>query len=162
MRHGPQSARQIQGGFARGTKSRKGGAIMTIERPMFPPREESNAKIIDSKAWSKPQPAAKSRSRIKTSAELLARDARLEERIQQREDGLTETCKNSRLRESRRDVCRTADARRNYWHARLKFEDAIACAQNSDVPEGRSHPPHDRSEEHTSELQSRQYLVCRL
>ena len=119
---------------------------MTIERPMFPPREESNAKIIDFKSWSKPQPAAKSRSRIKTSAELLARDARLEERIQQREDGLTETCKNSRLRESRRDVCRTADARRNYWHARLKFEDAIACAQNSDVPEGRSHPPHDHDD----------------
>src|SRR3712207_7839202 len=32
-------------------------------------------------------------------------------------------------------------------------------------PEGRHHPPADpggRSEEHTSELQSRQYLVCRL
>src|ERR1035437_2493809 len=98
MRHGPQSARQIQGGFARGTKSRKGGAIMTIERPMFPPREESNAKIIDFKSWTKPQPAAKSRSRIKTSAEMLARAARLEERIQQREDVLTESGKNRHLR----------------------------------------------------------------
>src|SRR3712207_7821647 len=38
-----------------------------------------------------------------------------------------------------------------------------------EVPEGRGHRGgharalrHDRSEEHTSELQSRQYLVCRL
>src|SRR2546422_8244415 len=29
-------------------------------------------------------------------------------------------------------------------------------------PSGRPRPPHDRSEEHTSELQSRLHLVCRL
>src|SRR3712207_8032750 len=31
-----------------------------------------------------------------------------------------------------------------------------------DLPEGLQHLPRRRSEEHTSELQSRQYLVCRL
>src|SRR3712207_9223468 len=30
------------------------------------------------------------------------------------------------------------------------------------LPVGARFAPHDRSEEHTSELQSRQYLVCRL
>src|SRR3712207_7683696 len=30
------------------------------------------------------------------------------------------------------------------------------------LPQGRVGAPHRRSEEHTSELQSRQYLVCRL
>src|SRR3712207_6954201 len=42
---------------------------------------------------------------------------------------------------------------------------AGAVRRPADLPAGR-HPgedrPHERSEEHTSELQSRQYLVCRL
>jgi hypothetical protein len=119
---------------------------MTIERPMFPPREESSAKIINFKSWNKPQPAAKSRSSTKTLTGLPPRESSREERSHQIGDGLTETCKNFRLRESRRDVWRTADARRDYWHARLKFEDAIASVQNHDTPEGRSHPPHDHDD----------------
>src|SRR5437879_7555133 len=39
-------------------------------------------------------------------------------------------------------------------HARVQVEDALG------VP--RVHPQHARSEEHTSELQSPMYLVCRL
>src|SRR5438445_7865048 len=35
-----------------------------------------------------------------------------------------------------------------------------ACLSN-DIPSGRRERPHMRSEEHTSELQSRQYLICR-
>src|SRR3712207_8575065 len=38
---------------------------------------------------------------------------------------------------------------------------AIAGTRAEPRPESSSHAP-DRSEEHTSELQSRQYLVCRL
>src|SRR3712207_8383626 len=39
---------------------------------------------------------------------------------------------------------------------------ARAAAHGGDVPAGLLAPPALRSEEHTSELQSRQYLVCRL
>src|SRR3712207_7323535 len=38
---------------------------------------------------------------------------------------------------------------------------AVAAAREHRVLEGAAHP-RERSEEHTSELQSRQYLVCRL
>ena len=119
---------------------------MTIERPMFPPREESSAKIINFKCWNKPQPAAKSQPSTKTLTGLPPRETRRQERSHQIEDGLTETCKNFRLRDQRRNAWRTADARRDYWHARLKFEDAIWDAQNNDAPEGRSHPPHDHDD----------------
>src|ERR1035437_1271758 len=99
---------------------------MTIERPMFPPREESSVKIIDFKSWSKPQPAAKSQPSTKTLTGLPQRETRRQERSHQIEDGLTETCKNFRLRDQRRDAWRTADARRRYWDARLELEGAIA------------------------------------
>src|SRR5258707_8525437 len=37
-----------------------------------------------------------------------------------------------------------------------------AQQQQIQVAQGKEHPSQHRSEEHTSELQSRQYLVCRL
>src|SRR3712207_8235131 len=46
------------------------------------------------------------------------------------------------------------------WPARLEHRicgDGVACEENPSFG-----PPEGRSEEHTSELQSRQYLVCRL
>src|SRR3712207_8969213 len=50
-----------------------------------------------------------------------------------------------------------------------RVEHAVACAHGVTLvvsecspTEGRTHEDHGRSEEHTSELQSRQYLVCRL
>src|SRR3712207_8265157 len=53
--------------------------------------------------------------------------------------------------------------------ARVDIDDAVPCHSASDVgadsrdPRQRLQTPgHLRSEEHTSELQSRQYLVCRL
>jgi hypothetical protein len=59
---------------------------------------------------------------------------------------LSSTCKNKRLRDRRRDAWRTADAIRDYWHARLKFEDAISRVQRMGTPEGRSHPPNDHDD----------------
>src|SRR5947209_13594650 len=38
----------------------------------------------------------------------------------------------------------------------------LACAAHAAAPQPESDPFGQRSEEHTSELQSRQYLVCRL
>jgi hypothetical protein len=59
---------------------------------------------------------------------------------------LSTTAENGRLRDRRRDAWRMADSIRSYWQARLKFENAIACAQNNDAPEGRSHPPYDNDD----------------
>src|SRR3712207_7994211 len=57
------------------------------------------------------------------------------------------------------------------WHARRLVERANVAPQAEQQPMPSSRSPHratvetfpeERSEEHTSELQSRQYLVCRL
>jgi hypothetical protein len=100
---------------------------MTIERPMFPPRRESVFRLVAGTDFA-PFPEI---DRPPAGAG---------------HEGSSPTCKNKRLRDRRRDAWHTADAIRNYWHARLKFEDAISCAQNNDAPEGRSHPPHDHDD----------------
>src|SRR3712207_6990066 len=46
--------------------------------------------------------------------------------------------------------------------ARTKYPSSRYCVLLRHVPPGRLHDQLERSEEHTSELQSRQYLVCRL
>src|SRR3712207_7158551 len=46
--------------------------------------------------------------------------------------------------------------------AKITYEAAVALSQHGTVAPVTVHHRHRRSEEHTSELQSRQYLVCRL
>ncbi len=58
----------------------------------------------------------------------------------QREEGLTETCENQRLRSDRLDAWREADAVMRYWHICMKMESAISYVQRFDVPEGKLHP----------------------
>jgi hypothetical protein len=52
----------------------------------------------------------------------------------------TETCKNSRLRQQRRHDWWVASARREYWRAAKRMEDAISWAQRCELPEGDGHP----------------------
>ncbi len=54
----------------------------------------------------------------------------------------TETCKNFRLRQQRRDDWRRADALRNYWEAARKMDSAIWRVQQHELPEGDLHQPH--------------------
>jgi hypothetical protein len=64
-----------------------------------------------------------------------------------KEDGLTETCKNQRLRKGRHDNWRRANTIREYWSASLKMMDAIKRVQHGNMPEGNLHPeykPADR------------------
>jgi hypothetical protein len=65
------------------------------------------------------------------------------------EGELTVTCKNKRLRKSRRDAWWEADATRIYWRARWDMEDAISGAQRHGIPEGSNHPQYDPNERST-------------
>src|SRR3712207_9597031 len=58
---------------------------------------------------------------------------------------------------------RGADAR-DPWHARDEVRRGVGAGRNLELQAAPVGSPilHARSEEHTSELQSRQYLVCRL
>src|SRR3712207_8756190 len=51
---------------------------------------------------------------------------------------------------------------RNVVGGQVVLEDAVRRTLAFTSPEGKEYRLRERSEEHTSELQSRQYLVCRL
>ena len=52
----------------------------------------------------------------------------------------TATGKNKKLRKQRAEVWRAAEAAVNYWHARMRFEDAIEIARRNGIPEAGRHP----------------------
>jgi len=53
---------------------------------------------------------------------------------------LSGTSKNKQLRMQRAEVWRAADAAVNYWHARIRFEDAIEIARRIGIPDACRHP----------------------
>ena len=60
---------------------------------------------------------------------------------------LTETAKNSRLRDARKTAWREAETRVEYFHRRMEFECVVGRMQGMGLPEGNSHPaPMDRGE----------------
>jgi hypothetical protein len=60
---------------------------------------------------------------------------------------LTETAKNSRLRDARKTAWREAETRVEYFHRRMEFESVVGRIQQMGLPEGNSHPaPRDRGE----------------
>jgi hypothetical protein len=58
----------------------------------------------------------------------------------------TETAKNGKLREQRKQAWRAGEAATRYWRLRLDFESALSIAQSMEIPEGRYHPVVDRQE----------------
>jgi hypothetical protein len=56
------------------------------------------------------------------------------------EEGVSETAKNGKLRENRKEIWRMAEAARRYWRVRLTFHDALSQAQRMEIPEGHYHP----------------------
>ena|SRR3989442_5333249 len=78
------------------------------------------------------------------------------------DEGETITLRNKHLGDARKDAWRKADSIRNYWHARLKFEDAISCAQNHGAAEGDAHPPHNHDDRWTILANYRQAIVQQL
>jgi hypothetical protein len=75
---------------------------------------------------------------------------RVEREARAREIGtveLTETAKNSRLRDARKTAWREAETRVEYFHRRMEFECVVGRMQEMGLPEGNSHPaPMDRGE----------------
>jgi hypothetical protein len=57
-----------------------------------------------------------------------------------RNEDVSDTCQNQRLRSNRRDVWREADAVMEYWHVSMKMDSAISRVQNFGTPEGDLHP----------------------
>jgi hypothetical protein len=87
-------------------------------------------------------------SSVEQEPELSARDkrrAKREERLAEvaTNPNLTTTCRNQRLRLSRRDTWWEASELTDYWHARLKWDSALSFAQSRDVADANSLPKCD-------------------
>jgi hypothetical protein len=112
---------------------------MTIERPMFPPRaDESNVVKF-------PFDVAAQRGRVS-----IHRRHRVKREARVREVGaveLTETAKNSRLRDVRKTAWREAQTRVEYFRRRMEFDYVVGLMQDMGLLEGNLHPvPVDRGE----------------
>jgi hypothetical protein len=59
------------------------------------------------------------------------------------QENVSETAKNGKLRENRKELWRMAEAARLYWRARITFHDALSLAQSMEIPEGHYHPVAD-------------------
>jgi hypothetical protein len=59
----------------------------------------------------------------------------------------TETARNGKLRNKRRDIWWSAEAATRYWRVRLEFDRAVQAAQRLELPEGSNHPVVDRSKD---------------
>ena len=94
----------------------------------------------------------------------ISRMSRVEqEELPPRDEGeLTVTCQNKRLRDTRHEAWREADAIREYWKARLEMESAIELAQRHGLPEGNNHSPHDPNERWTLLANWRQGIAQQL
>jgi hypothetical protein len=108
---------------------------MTIERPMFPP--VADCQIIQFSAF-----AAVAAAQKPGTGAMVRYWADRKARREAREliPPATETCRNQRLRLSRRDVWRTASRLTAYWRARLDWESALSTAQTHGVADANSYP----------------------
>ena len=60
--------------------------------------------------------------------------------VAKNEEGVSETAKNGKLRENRKELWRMAEAARRYWRMRITFHDVLSQAQRMEIPEGHYHP----------------------
>lgn len=131
---------------------------MTIERPMFPP--QADAPIIPFAALEQMRSRKEKRAEQQvrslmakgvdprrqeglwedyTAAQRAKREARLPE-VTTAPETLTESCRNQRLRQARREAWRTASHLTDYWRARLDWQSALSCAQGWNVADANSYP----------------------
>jgi hypothetical protein len=98
-----------------------------------------------------------------TAARVSPKRCKQERERPPRDEGeLSTTCKNSRLRDARKDAWRQAEVICEYWRARRDMESAIWCAQRHDLPEGNNHPTHVPDESWTLLANWRQAIARQL
>ena len=94
------------------------------------------------------KPAAAGTARIKTCKKSVAIVVdNFIETGAAADETLSETAKNGRLRKTRNEAWREAEAATRYWRVRLDFDGAVEHAQRLEIPEARYHPivnPEDR------------------
>jgi hypothetical protein len=73
------------------------------------------------------------------AAKIARREARLEE-VTTAPETLTESCRNHRLRQARRDVWWQASQLTDYLRARMDWHSALSTAQSWNVPGANSYP----------------------
>jgi hypothetical protein len=61
-------------------------------------------------------------------------------RLNTEEEGLTDTCKNQRMRNQRKDAWHKAWATEQYWRALLDWKNAIEWAQREGIPDALTRP----------------------
>jgi hypothetical protein len=122
---------------------------MTPERPMFPPRADE-CQVIDFESFAlaakilkaPPEDRSVRKARIKAHRDerIAKRAAKLLE-VTTAPENFSETCRNHRLRQSRRDAWRAADHLADYWHARMEWQSALETAQTYNVADANSSFP---------------------
>ena len=118
---------------------------MTIERPMFPPVADE-CRVIQFASFAA---AAKLAKEVRPDASTSYRDDRIAKRkarlleLTTAPETLSETCKNSRLRLSRRDAWWEAAHLTDYCRARLDWHSSLSTAQSRNIADANSYPKAD-------------------
>jgi hypothetical protein len=99
-----------------------------------------SAEIIQLSAFTRPTRAASDKQTPATGDRMLTPRQRRREGKPELPPPATETAKNSRIRAARRDAWRAADRESTYWHARMKWCQALSSAQHWGVADSASLP----------------------
>jgi hypothetical protein len=116
---------------------------MTIERPMSPPAGQSNVVQFSAfAAVAAAQRQAADGAKVERGAFARNREAERRER-ELLTPPATDTCRNQRLRLSRRDVWWAAGRLTAYWRARMDWHNALSSAQTHGIADANSYPKCD-------------------
>jgi hypothetical protein len=102
-----------------------------------------NCEIIEFSSFAAARTAEKA---TKAGRAISHRQARADKRaaklleVTTAPENFSETCRNHRMRQSRRDAWWQASHLTDYWRARLEWEAALACAQTHGVADANSYP----------------------
>jgi hypothetical protein len=109
-----------------------------IHTTPIPPRADEHCQII--------QFSTAARDSAKRARRVPTEPMRPERSLP---EPLTETCKNQRLRNARREVWWDASALTSYWRARLKWHTALGFAQDHGIADADQFPPADNESRHS-------------
>jgi hypothetical protein len=112
-----------------------------LERPMFPPR--ADAQIIQFSSFAAAKSAKEATTKVEEGADRSRRLAKNAARLLEATtapETLTESCRNHRLRLSRKEAWFTASRLTHFYRARMDWHSALSCAQSWEVPGAEAYP----------------------